>query len=153
MPRILLVDDDVELTELLSELLSLEGFEVYVVHNGQEAIEELETRPYDLMLLDIMMPVLNGVETLKKLRLQKKIDIPVLMLSARDSDIDRILGLELGADDYLPKPFNDRELIARIKAILRRAGMNISSETSLPPLALPITSSEADENSWLSFGC
>lgn len=151
MPRILLVDDDVELTELLSELLSLEGFEVYVVHNGQEAIEELETRPYDLMLLDIMMPVLNGVETLKKLRLQKKIDIPVLMLSARDSDIDRILGLELGADDYLPKPFNDRELIARIKAILRRAGMNISSETSLPPLALPITSSEANENSWLSF--
>ncbi|QLB21431.1 DNA-binding response regulator [Vespertiliibacter pulmonis] len=118
MPKILLVDDDVELTELLAELLSLEGFEAHVVHNGQEALDELEQNSYDLILLDVMMPVLNGIETLKQVR--QKYILPVLMLSARDDEIDRVLGLELGADDYLPKPFNDRELVARIKAILRR---------------------------------
>lgn len=119
MPEILLVDDDLELTELLAELLLLEGFNVTVVHNGQEALSLLKTQSFDLMLLDIMMPVLNGTETLKQLR--KTSNMPVLMLSARDDDIDRVLGLELGADDYLPKPFNDRELVARIKAILRRS--------------------------------
>ena len=127
MPEILLVDDDLELTELLAELLSLEGFNVAVVHNGKEALSLLETRSFDLMLLDIMMPMLNGTETLKQLR--KTSDIPVLMLSARDNDIDRVLGLELGADDYLPKPFNDRELVARIKAILRRTAQSTSSAT------------------------
>lgn len=122
MPRILLVDDDIELTELLAELLSLEGFEIKVVHNGQEALAELELHAYDMMLLDVMMPVLNGIETLKQVR--QKYELPVLMLSARDDEIDRVLGLELGADDYLPKPFNDRELVARIKAILRRTNTN-----------------------------
>ncbi|WP_373768157.1 response regulator [Glaesserella sp.] len=118
MPKILLVDDDVDLTELLAELLSLEGFDVHTVHNGQEALDELELQSYELILLDVMMPVLNGIETLKQVR--QKYTTPVLMLSARDDEIDRVLGLELGADDYLPKPFNDRELVARIKAILRR---------------------------------
>ena len=118
MPRILLVDDDIDLTELLAELLSLEGFDIHSVHNGQEALDELELQHYDLILLDVMMPVLNGIETLKQVR--QKYLTPVLMLSARDDEIDRVLGLELGADDYLPKPFNDRELVARIKAILRR---------------------------------
>ena len=98
MPEILLVDDDLELTELLAELLLLEGFNVTVVHNGQEALSLLKTQSFDLMLLDIMMPVLNGTETLKQLR--KTSNMPVLMLSARDDDIDRVLGLELGADDY-----------------------------------------------------
>ena len=97
MPEILLVDDDLELTELLAELLSLEGFNVTVVHNGKEALSLLETRSFDLMLLDIMMPILNGTETLKQLR--KTSDMPVLMLSARDNDIDRVLGLELGEED------------------------------------------------------
>lgn len=119
MPKILLVDDDLELTELLAELLSLEDFDVTVAHNGQEALQLLEKQSFDLILLDVMMPILNGIETLKQLR--KTSDMPVLMLSARDDEIDRILGLELGADDYLPKPFNDRELVARIKAILRRS--------------------------------
>ena len=105
MPEILLVDDDLELTELLAELLLLEGFNVTAVHNGQEALSLLKTQSFDLMLLDIMMPVLNGTETLKQLR--KTSNMPVLMLSARDDDIDRVIGLELGADDYLPKPFND----------------------------------------------
>lgn len=129
MSKILLVDDDVEFTELLTELLSLEGFDMTVVHNGQEGLNKLESSHYDLVLLDVMMPVLNGIETLKQLR--QKYLVPVLMLSARDDHIDRILGLELGADDYLPKPFNDRELIARIKAILRRSsnGNMLSNES------------------------
>ena len=147
MSKILLVDDDVELTNLLAELLSLEGFDIHVVHNGQEALTELELQTYDMILLDIMMPVLNGIETLKQLR--QKLTTPVLMLSARDDDIDRVLGLELGADDYLPKPFNDRELVARIKAILRRTAGN-------SPLATDVitpSSQTAEENSkQLSFG-
>lgn len=147
MSKILLVDDDAELTNLLAELLSLEGFDIHVVHNGQEALTELELQTYDIILLDIMMPVLNGIETLKQLR--QKLTTPVLMLSARDDDIDRVLGLELGADDYLPKPFNDRELVARIKAILRRTAGN-------SPLATDVitpSSQTAEENSkQLSFG-
>ncbi|HDL5344818.1 TPA: response regulator, partial [Mannheimia haemolytica] len=107
-----------EFTELLTELLSLEGFKMKVVHNGLEGLNELESNQYDLVLLDVMMPVLSGVKTLKRIR--QKYSLPVLMLSARDDQIDRILGLELGADDYVPKPFNNRELVARMKAILRR---------------------------------
>ncbi|HDL4629495.1 TPA: response regulator, partial [Mannheimia haemolytica] len=97
---------------------SLEGFKMKVVHNGLEGLNELESNQYDLVLLDVMMPVLSGVKTLKRIR--QKYSLPVLMLSARDDQIDRILGLELGADDYVPKPFNNRELVARMKAILRR---------------------------------
>lgn len=123
MSKILLIDDDVEFTELLTELLSLEGFDMTVTHNGQDGLDKLETAHYDLILLDIMMPVLNGIETLKQLR--QKYSLPVLILSAKDDHIDRVLGLELGADDYLPKPFNDRELIARIKALLRRSSSQI----------------------------
>lgn len=142
MPKILLVDDDIDLTELLAELLSLEGFDTHIVHNGQEALDELELQRYDLMLLDVMMPVLNGIETLKQVR--QKYNLPVLMLSARDDEIDRVLGLELGADDYLPKPFNDRELVARIKAILRR------TVTTKETISEVIT--EEDERKFLEFG-
>lgn len=119
MSKILLIDDDIEFTELLTELLSLEGFEITVAHNGQIGLDKLAANAYDLILLDVMMPVLNGIETLKQIRLRCE-ELPVLMLSAKDDHIDRVLGLELGADDYLPKPFNDRELIARMKALLRR---------------------------------
>ncbi|WP_118775365.1 response regulator [Haemophilus haemolyticus] len=118
MSKLLLVDDDVELTELLSSLLALEGFDVQTVNNGLEALQKLD-ESHELVLLDVMMPKLNGIETLKEIR--KVSNVPVMMLTARGEDIDRVLGLELGADDYLPKPFNDRELIARIKAILRRS--------------------------------
>ncbi|MDY4593868.1 MAG: response regulator [[Pasteurella] aerogenes] len=123
MAKLLLVDDDIELVELLTELLRLEGFQVEIAHNGQQALNKLDSS-YDLVLLDIMMPVLNGVDTLKQLR--QHFDIPVMMLTARGNESDRVLGLELGADDYLPKPFNDRELVARIKAILRRTATNSS---------------------------
>lgn len=118
MSKLLLVDDDVELTELLSSLLTLEGFDVQTANNGMEALKILN-ETHQLVLMDIMMPVLNGIETLKEIR--KRSNVPVMMLTAKGDDIDRVLGLELGADDYLPKPFNDRELVARIRAILRRS--------------------------------
>lgn len=121
MSKILLVDDDIELTDLLAEVLRLTGFEVEVANNGQEALDKLNAS-HQLVLLDIMMPVLNGIETLKKIR--QTSNVPVMMLTARGQEIDRVIGLELGADDYLPKPFNDRELVARIKAILRRTSQS-----------------------------
>ena len=118
MSKLLLVDDDVELTELLSSLLTLEEFDVQTANNGLEALQKLD-ESHELVLLDVMMPKLNGLDTLKEIR--KVSNVPVMMLTARGEDIDRVLGLELGADDYLPKPFNDRELVARIRAILRRS--------------------------------
>ena len=116
MHKILLVDDDRELTSLLKELLEMEGFNVVLATDGEQALKLLDAS-IDLLLLDIMMPRKNGIETLKELR--QNFQTPVIMLTARGSDLDRVLGLELGADDYLPKPFNDRELVARIRAILR----------------------------------
>ena len=121
MSKILLVDDDVELTDLLAKILQLTGFEVDVANNGEEALDKLN-ESHQLVLLDVMIPVLNGIETLKKIR--QTSNIPVMMLTARGQEIDRVIGLELGADDYLPKPFNDRELVARIKAILRRTSQS-----------------------------
>lgn len=118
MSKILLVDDDKELTALLQELLNLEDLDVIVAHDGEQALALLDNT-IDLLLLDIMMPKKNGLDTLKELR--QKYQTPVIMLTARGSELDRVLGLELGADDYLPKPFNDRELVARIKALLRRS--------------------------------
>lgn len=127
MSKILLVDDDIELTDLLAEVLRLTGFEVEIANNGQDALDKLNSS-HQLVLLDVMMPVLNGIETLKKIR--QTSNVPVMMLTARGEEIDRVLGLELGADDYLPKPFNDRELVARIKAILRRVSPSESSQNS-----------------------
>ncbi|MBC8945591.1 MULTISPECIES: envelope stress response regulator transcription factor CpxR [Xenorhabdus] len=121
MHKILLVDDDRELTSLLKELLEMEGFSVVIAHDGEQALQFIDSS-IDLLLLDIMMPRKNGIETLKELRQYHQ--TPVIMLTARGSDLDRVLGLELGADDYLPKPFNDRELVARIRAILRRSNWN-----------------------------
>lgn len=118
MNKILLVDDDRELTSLLKGLLEMEGFNIVVAHDGEQALSLLDSS-VDLLLLDIMMPKKNGIDTLKELRQHHQ--TPVIMLTARGSELDRVLGLELGADDYLPKPFNDRELVARIRAILRRS--------------------------------
>lgn len=118
MNKILLVDDDEELTELVTEYLSVEGFEVSAVHDGRSGLETGLSGKYDLMILDVMLPRMSGFEVLKRLRESSK--LPVLMLTARGEDMERIIGLESGADDYLPKPFNPRELVARIGAILRR---------------------------------
>ena len=117
MAKILLVDDDVELTALLKDILSLEGYSVVEANNGIEGLAAISD-DLDLILLDIMMPKMNGMDMLRKLR--ETNETPVLMLTAKGEEIDRVIGLELGADDYLPKPFSDRELLARIRAILRR---------------------------------
>lgn len=119
MAHILLIDDDLDLSQMLGQLLELEGFELTLAHDGQAGLDAALEHSFDLILLDVMLPKLNGFEVLKALRIQKQ--TPVLMLTAKGDEIDRVVGLEIGADDYLPKPFNDRELVARIKAILRRA--------------------------------
>jgi two-component system response regulator CpxR len=116
--RLLIVDDDAELSSLVQEFLEREGFTVECALDGTSGLEKARQDGYDLVVLDVMLPGLDGFQILKQLRLASH--VPVLMLTARGEDVDRIVGLELGADDYLPKPFNPRELAARIKAILRR---------------------------------
>ena len=118
-PRVLVVDDDREMCAMLEEYLSKEQFDVELAHNGDTALQVVAERRPDIMLLDVSMPSLGGFEVLRKIRGES--DLPVLMLTARDEHGDRIHGLELGADDYLTKPFNARELVARIHAILRRS--------------------------------
>jgi len=116
--NILLVDDDTELCALLSEFLRREGFTVECANEGNRGLEMALKPGVDMVVLDVMLPGIDGFEILKRLRQQSK--VPVMMLTARGEDVDRIVGLELGADDYLPKPFNPKELVARIRAILRR---------------------------------
>lgn len=119
MNRILVIDDDTELCELLIDYLSGEGFEVQAVNHGEQGAEQALAEEYALVVLDVMLPGMNGFDVLRKIRKTSK--VPVIMLTARGDDVDRIVGLELGADDYLPKPFNPRELIARIRAVQRRS--------------------------------
>jgi len=118
-PTILIADDDTELCELLREYLGQEGFDVRLAFDGEQALAESRRPGVDAMVLDIMMPRMNGIDVLRNLR--KESELPVIMLTARGDDLDRIIGLELGADDYLAKPANPRELLARIRAILRRS--------------------------------
>ena len=118
MKRILIIDDDTELCDLLEEYLSTEKFEPVSDHGGKTGLEKVKGGGFDLVILDVMLPELNGLEVLKSIRTFSK--IPVIMLTAKGDEVDRILGLELGADDYLPKPFSPRELVARIKAVSRR---------------------------------
>lgn len=118
MSRILIIDDDEELCELVSEYLSVEGFETEETHDGESGLKKALENNFDLITLDVMLPRMNGFDVLRELR--KTSATPVLMLTARGDDMERIVGLEIGADDYLPKPFNPRELVARIRAILRR---------------------------------
>jgi len=118
MNRILIIDDDVELCELVSEYLDAEGFESKCMHDGAAGLEAAKNGLFDLAILDVMLPKMNGFEVLRNLR--QTSDLPVIMLTARGEDSERISGLESGADDYLPKPFNPRELLARLRAILRR---------------------------------
>ncbi len=120
MDRILVVDDDSELCELLNDYLGSEGFAVDMVHRGEDGAGQALAENYALVVLDVMLPGLNGFDVLRKIR--EKSRVPVIMLTARGDDVDRIVGLELGADDYLPKPFNPRELVARIRAVQRRTG-------------------------------
>ncbi len=128
MKSILLVDDDYELGELLQEYMQMEGFQLHAVQDGETGLQEALSNNYDLVLLDVMLPKLNGFELLKRLRLQS--NIPVIMLTARGESVDRVLGLEYGADDYIPKPYHHHELLARIRAIFRRIGINNNSTTN-----------------------
>ncbi len=117
-PRVLLVDDDRELCQMLAEYLTTENFDVKSVHDGGEALRELRSGEFEIVVLDVMLPSISGFDVLRELGALHA--TPILMLTARGDDVDRIVGLELGADDYLSKPFNPRELVARMRAILRR---------------------------------
>ncbi|MGV6806607.1 MAG: response regulator transcription factor [bacterium] len=119
MTKILIIDDDTELCEMLVEYLSLEAFEIAMEHRGDSGADRALAENFDAVVLDVMLPGMNGFEALKKIRSSSM--VPVIMLTAKGHDVDRILGLEMGADDYLPKPFNPRELVARLKAIMRRS--------------------------------
>ncbi len=126
MNKILIIDDDEELCELVSEYLTVEGFATESVNDGESGLERAASGNYDLAILDVMLPKMNGFEVLRELR--KRSDVPILMLTARGDDMERIVGLESGADDYLPKPFNPRELAARLRAILRRVSAGEDAE-------------------------
>ncbi len=119
MNRILIIDDDIELCQLLTDYLSSEGFEPEAIHEGGAGAELAGSGRHDLVILDVMLPGLNGFDVLRRIRAVSM--VPVLMLTARGDEVDRIVGLEMGADGYLPKPFNPRELVARIRAIQRRS--------------------------------
>ena len=146
--KLLLIDDDVELCELLVEYLATEGFDVSAVHDGESGVHAALSGEYQLVLLDVTLPKLNGFAVLKKVR--QSSNIPVLMLTARGDDVDRIIGLEFGADDYLPKPYNHRELVARIKAILRRGRTPVaeggSKILSIDDITLNLANREAKLN-------
>jgi DNA-binding response OmpR family regulator len=118
LAKILLVDDEVALTKGLKLSLEREGYGVHTAHTGREALKAVETENPDLVVLDLMLPELDGFEVCKRIR--QTSTVPIIMLTARTEDIDKVLGLEIGADDYLTKPFNTRELVARVKAHLRR---------------------------------
>ena len=116
--KILVVDDEVDIVDFIEDYLTGEGYEVVKAYNGVEALDKTRQDRPDLVVLDIMLPGLDGFEVCKQMRTEST--VPILMLTAKDTDVDRIVGLEIGADDYMPKPFNPRELVARVKAILRR---------------------------------
>jgi len=130
MASVLLIDDDTELSKLLEEYLQSEQFELHAAHDGPGGLEKALGNHFAAVILDVMLPGMSGLDVLKQLR--QKSSVPVLMLTARGSELDRILGLELGADDYLAKPFNPRELVARLRAILRRTASSGGAAASQP---------------------
>ena len=128
MPQVLLIDDDIELCALHQEVLEAEGFDVVLAYDGESGVEVMADSPADIVVLDVMMPGMGGVETLRQIR--QSSSVPILMLTARGDDIDRILGLELGADDYVTKPCTPRELVARLRAILHRVSSRGRAEAT-----------------------
>lgn len=149
MANILLGDDDEELTQLLQEYLHNHGIQSDCVHDGEAVIERLksamhDSAPYDLLVLDIMMPKIDGLSVLRQLPAIS--DIPVIMLTAKGEEIDRIIGLELGADDYITKPCNPRELLARINAVIKRSSITASGAATSEHLPLPESRLHLDQN-------
>lgn len=134
MTKILIVEDESSFSEALSFLLGKEGFEVDVAATGTEAIKKFNENGADLILLDLMIPEISGIEVCKSIRTTSQ--VPIIMLTAKDSEIDKVVGLELGADDYVTKPYSSRELIARIKAVLRRgSGEDLATESGVHTVA------------------
>ena len=132
MDHILIIDDDVELCALVTEYLASEGFNVEAIYDGERGLERALQDGYSLVVLDVMLPGMNGFDVLRRIRSSSS--LPVLLLTARGEDVDRIVGLEIGADDYLPKPFNPRELVARIRAVLRRTQEGVGSGSQVPEI-------------------
>lgn len=126
MTRILIVEDESSFSEALSFLLSKEGFEVTIAETGRAALEKFRAQTFDLILLDLMIPEVSGIEVCRSIRTTSS--VPIIMLTAKDSEIDKVVGLELGADDYVTKPYSSRELVARIKAVLRRGSLDEQSQ-------------------------
>ena len=143
MDRVLIIDDDFELCSLVSEYLEPEGFKVESVHDGETGLQRAQNGNYLLVVLDVMLPGMSGFDVLRRIRATSR--VPVLLLTARGEDVDRIVGLEIGADDYLPKPFNPRELVARIRAVLRRTSADPKGVgAARPPEILRIGDIELD---------
>ena len=138
MKKILVVDDEKPISDIMKFNLTKEGYEVHVAADGEEALQKVEEVHPDLILLDLMLPKMDGLEVARQV--QKNYDMPIIMVTAKDSELDKVLGLELGADDYVTKPFSNRELVARVKANLRRQGT---------PAAQP---AEVEENSDIEIG-
>ncbi|WP_298622709.1 response regulator [uncultured Zoogloea sp.] len=132
MSKVLLVDDDVELSSMLREYIEQEGFEADVAHDGEAGVAGALSGDYAIVVLDVMMPRLGGIEALRRIRAHSQ--VPVIMLTAKGDDVDRIVGLELGADDYVPKPCTPRELVARLRAILRRTQDVSTADVASGPL-------------------
>src|SRR5437764_8268678 len=137
MPTVLVADDEKNIVQLARMYLQAEGFTVETAGNGREALEKVRIARPDLLVLDLMMPEIDGWEVCRRLR--KESDLPIIMLTARGDDVDKIVGLEIGADDYMTKPFNARELVARVKAVLRR-----SEAGRTPPRVLRVSDLEID---------
>jgi DNA-binding response OmpR family regulator len=138
MPHLLIADDDVELCSLLRQYFDMEGMQLDAVHDGNAVVPALQATAFDLLILDIMLPGQQGLDVLREVRRTNA--IPVLMLTARGEEMDRIIGLELGADDYLPKPSSPRELVARVRSILRRS--QLTREDKLTPSVLRVADLE-----------
>src|SRR2546428_7647058 len=146
--QLLVIDDDVELCKLVTRYLAQEGFQIESVNGGASGAERALSGNYALVVLDVMMPGVNGFDVLRRIRAESR--IPVLMLTAKGDALDRVLGLEMGADDYLPKPFNPQELAARIRAILRRAKPEIDSGRAA---ATPIVVGDVEMDSGARMVC
>lgn len=148
MSKVLIIDDDEELCDLVSEYLGVEGFDTSIVNDGAAGLAAARSGKYDMAILDVMLPKMNGFEVLKNLRIDS--NLPVLMLTARGDDMERIVGLENGADDYLPKPFNPRELVARLRAIMRRVNGDVSDRGAEKIKVEDIELSEASRSAKLN---
>lgn len=145
MPRVLIVDDEPAIAELVSFNLSHEGYQTDTVFDARSALRRFEEQPYDLVILDRMLPGMDGVEVLREMR--RSGHVPVLMLTARGSEVDRVTGLEAGADDYLVKPFSTRELVARARAILRRSGLaHANSMVSFGDVTVHLTNQSCERS-------